>query len=188
MLDLPVIIHQLIHAQLFIHSLDAVMCKRWFISVEIVHLIFVQIIMTKYGIEDETGDKSRDGNASVHPQELGIHGNGDQSFRDGRTEGISEKVQTLDERLHGRRSLGVSILKTGDGDEDLGKTNEDVSWSLDSDVDVVGKRGVAILASRAFTGVLVARSSLVDQMLNNGCVSEAERSQPEADGDTHYGS
>lgn len=142
-------------------------------------------------VEEEEEDDGNDGtsarNTSVHPDELGILGHRDKGLRDGRAEGVGKEVQTLDERLHGGRSLGVGILKTSDGDEDLGKTNKDVGRCLNSNVHVVGQ-GLAVNgAGSAVEGALVARASIVDEALDDGGIAQAERDEDETQGDTGNG-
>ena len=72
-------------------------------------------------------------------------------------------------------------------DEDLSQTNEHVSGCLHGDVHVVGKRAVSIHASRAISGAAVTGTSLVDNVLNNGRVHEAESAEHESNGDTSNG-
>lgn len=54
-------------------------------------------------------------------------------------------------------------------------------------MDVVGQRGVAVHTLRTLSRVLVARTSRVDQVLDNGGVGEAESGEGETDGDTGNG-
>lgn len=137
--------------------------------------------------EDNGNDETGGRDTSVHPDEVGVLGHGDKGLGDGRAEGVGEEVQTLDERLHGGRSLGVGVLETSDGNEDFGKTNKDVSGRLNSNVDVVG-HGLAVNgASRAVEGVIVARSRVVDEMLDDGGITQAERGEDETQGDSGNG-
>lgn len=133
--------------------------------------------------DDETGNR----NTSVHPDELGVLGHGDKGFRDGRAESVGEEVQALNERLHGGGSLGVGVLETSDRNEDFGKTDKDISGRLNSNVNVVGQGLAVDRASRAVEGILVARASIVDKVLDDGGIAQAERGKDETDGDSGNG-
>lgn len=159
------------------------MSQDWLITVQIVHLLLIGIVMAEGEEEDDTGDKGRDGNTRVHPLELGVDGNRHQRGGDGGTKSVGEQVETLDERLHRGRGLGVGVLQTSDRDENLCETDEDVRGGLDGNVDVV--RHVHALG--ALPWGVVARTFLVDQVLNNSGVGEAERGEGKANGDTSNG-
>lgn len=156
----------------------------WLISIQVVHGIFLGIVMTEEEVEDAASDERGDSDTSVEPQVLGVLSNGNESLGDGGTESVGEEVDRLDERLHGRRSLSVGVLETSYRDKDLGNTNEDVGRCLDGDMYVVGQLVAAILASSTLAGCAVTRSSVVDQVLDDSSVSETEGSEPETNGDS----
>lgn len=137
--------------------------------------------------EDNGNDETGGRNTSVHPDEVGVLGNGNKGLRDGRAEGVGEEVQTLDERLHGGRGLCIGVLETSDGNEDFGQTNKDVSGRLNSNVDVVGQGRAVNGASSAVEGALVARTRIVDEALDDGGIPQAERDKDETHGDTGNG-
>ena len=128
------------------------------------------------------GNKRRHGHASVHPRELGVHGNGHQSLGNGRAKRVGEEVQRLHKRLHAHRRLGVGVLETRHRDENLGKTNEDVRRRLDGNVNVVALHDAVNSAGVAARAV-VARAAVVDELLHNGRVRQAQRGEPETNGD-----
>lgn len=173
--------------QLFLHMLNAVVSKNGLITVQVVHLVLILVVVAEDDVEDDASDERRATDTSVHPEVLGVDGNGNQSLGDSSTESVGEEVQRLHKGLHGRGSLGVSILKTGNRDENLRDTNEDVGRSLNGDVDIVGQLSLAVLSSRALSRILVAGPSVVDEMLDDGSVGEAQSSEPEANGNTHNG-
>lgn len=170
-----------------INRLDAIMSEGRLVTIQIVHGIFLSVVVAEGEVEDDSGDKGRDGHTSVHPHKFGIDSNGDQSLRDGRAESVGEEVDALDKRLHARRGLGVGVLETSDGDENLRKTDEEVGGDLYGNVNVVGQRGVAVLASGALPGGIEARAGSVDDVLNDGGIGEAQGGKGEADGDAHDG-
>lgn len=137
--------------------------------------------------EDDGGDEAGAGNTSVHPDEVRVLGHRHQGLGDGRAEGVGEEVQTLDKRLHGGGSLGVGVLETSDGNEDLGKADEDVGRRLDGNVHVVGERLAVGGGGVAVEGVFVARAGVVDQVLDNGGIAQAERDPDEAQRDSRNG-
>lgn len=99
--------------------------------------------------EYNSGTSSEDRNTDVHPKNLRVDENGDQSLVERGAESVCEEVDTLHEGLHRRRSLGVSVLETSDRDENLSQADEDVRRGLDGDVDVVGERSLAVHAGWA---------------------------------------
>ncbi|KAI6774663.1 hypothetical protein HG531_001512 [Fusarium graminearum] len=143
--------------RLLLALLDTVVSKNWRIAIQIVHGIFLSIVVAEQSVEDATGNGRGDTNTDVEPQEVGVLG---------------------------ARSLGVGVLKTSDGDEDLRNTNKDVGGGLDSDVHVVGEVLAVDHTGRTVLGGLVAGSRRVDDVLDNSSVSETQSSEPETNGDT----
>lgn len=164
--------------------------KHRLVTVQVVHLLLLGIVVAEEGVEDNGGEEGGDTDASVHPDELGVLGDGDEGKVEGATKGVGEEVHTLDKRLHGGGSLGVGVFKTGDGEENLGNTNEDIGRGLDGNVDVV-RDNLAVdeggFAHVTVAGVFVARASAVDEFLDNGGVGEAERGEEEANANTGNG-
>ena len=70
--------------------------------------------MTEDEPEDTRGEGRDHGDTGVHPHDRGIAGGRDECLRDGRTDGRGEEVERLDEGLHARWGLGVSVFETGD--------------------------------------------------------------------------
>jgi hypothetical protein len=93
--------------------------------------------MAEDGVEDNRSASSEDGDADVHPKDLGVDEDGDEGLVESGAESVGEEVDTLDEGLHRGRGFGVGVLETGDGDEDLGHTDEDVCGRLHGDVDMI---------------------------------------------------
>lgn len=138
--------------------------------------------------EDKGSDDTGSGNTSVHPDELGVLGHGDQGLGDGRAKGVGEEVQTLDKRLHAGGSLGVGVLETGDGNEDFGQTDKDVGRSLDGNVHVVGQSLAVDVGGVTLKGALVARAGVVDEVLDNGSIAKAHGDPDETEGYSGNGS
>ena len=141
--------------------------------------------MVEDGIEDDRSARGENGNTGVHPQNLGVDEDRDESLVESRAEGVGEEVDTLDERLHRRRGLGVSVFETGDGNEDFGQTDEDVCRRLHGDVHHIGQGGLPVHASRTGAWCVITRSGGVDEVLHNGSVGHAHGGEAKADGDTH---
>ena len=143
--------------------------------------------MAEHSIENNGGDKGGDADTSVHPDKLGVMSDRDEGHVDGSAKSVGEKVHALNKRFHRWRSLGVGILETGDGEENLGNADKDVRGSLDGNVNVVRHKfavdqsGCALLRG---TRKFVARSRTVDQVLNNGSIGKAQRSEEKADTNT----
>ena len=89
------------------------------ITVQSVGLLLHIIVVVEQEPVGNTSAEGEDGNTSIHPQELRILGDGNESLTESGGNSVGEKVSGLDERLHAGRSLGVGILKTGDRDENL---------------------------------------------------------------------
>lgn len=81
--------------------------------------------------------------------------------------------------------MGSSRRRTRD--EDLSQTNKDVGWRLDRNMNVIWQRSLAVHASGTATGLAVAWSSGINDMLYDGSVSKAQPSEEEADGYTRDG-
>jgi hypothetical protein len=134
--------------------------------------------------EDTRGQSRDHSDTSVHPHDCRITGGGDECLRDSGTDGGGEEVERLDEGLHARWGLGVGVFETGDRNEDLSQTDEHVSRSLNGDVHVVGERAVSIHASRALSRAAITGPGLVDDVLDDSGVHEAEGAEHESNGDT----
>lgn len=139
---------------------------------------------------NESTDESGSSKTSVGPDELGVLGGRRQSDTNGSSNGVGEEENGHDERLHGGGSLGVGVLETGDGGENLRQSNEGVSRGLDSHMDVVGGVVLSIgqQSSRAGSRRLVTRTGRVDDLLDNGSVGHGTRSKEETEGDSGDGS
>jgi hypothetical protein len=159
--------------------------KRRQIPVKIVHLLFLRVVVVEQEPEHHSRASSKDRNADIHPLNLRVDKHRDQSLVKRRAKSVGEQVDTLHERLHRRRRLGVCVLETGDGDENLSQADEDVCGCLDGDVDVVRQLGLAVHAGRACSRGVVTRACGVDKVLDNGGVGHANGREAESDADTH---
>lgn len=142
--------------------------------------------MTEDNVEDDTAQERSAGQTDEHPQNGRVEGGRGQGLGEGGTEGVGEEVHGLDEGLHGRGSLGVGVLETGDGGENLRDTDEHVGRGLDGDVHVVTVGGAVDLGGSA-EGVVVAGAGGVDQVLHDGGVHHGQRGDDETQGDTADG-
>lgn len=153
------------------------------IGIEGVHVIFHRIQVTEDGVEDETTQEGRTGKTGEHPHDGGIEGGGSEGLGESGSEGVREEVHRLHEGLHARRGLGVGVLETGDGGENLRHTDEHVGRGLNGDVHSVALGGAIDLGGCA-QRVAVAGSGGVDQVLHNSGVHHGKRGDDETKGDT----
>jgi len=138
-------------------------------------------------VEDNRRASRENGNTGVHPQDLRVDEHRNESLVERGAEGVGEEVDTLHERFHRRRGLGVGVLETGDGDEDFCQADEDVCGRLHGDVYIVGQGGVPIHSGRACAWCVVAGSGGVDEVLHDGGIGHTYGGKAEADCDTHDG-
>jgi hypothetical protein len=153
------------------------------VLVKSVHLVLSLVKVVEENPDQATSNERSNGQTAEHPHDRGVVQERVESLGDGRSERVGEEVHGLDEGLHAGRRLGVGVLETSDGGENLGDTDQHVSTSLGSDVDVVALSNTVNLASRA-ERVTVARTGLVDVVLNNGSVDHGHRRDPETGNDT----
>jgi hypothetical protein len=153
------------------------------ILVERVHLILSVVVVVEQDPDDASSDETGNSKTDVHPLDLGVDKHGVERLGDGGSECVGEEVHGLHEGFHGGRRLGVGVLETGDGCENLGNTNEHVRAGLSGNVDVVAVDHAVDLSSWA-ERVVVARSGLVDEVLDNGGVDHGQRCNPETADDT----
>lgn len=153
------------------------------VLVKSVHLVLSLVEVVEDDPDQATGDEGSNSKTAEHPHDRGIVQERVESLRNGRAESVGEEVHGLDEGLHAGRRLGVGVLETSDGGEDLRDTDQHVSTGLGSNVDVVALSNTVDLASLA-ERVAVARAGLVDVVLNNSSVDHSKRSNPETSGDT----
>lgn len=100
----------------------------------VVELVIHLVKVPELEPEDDTRDEGQHGHGAVVPHEQRILRERDKRLAEGGRDGGSEEVERHDERTHVLRCLGERVLETGDGCEDLGEGDEDVTASLDPDV------------------------------------------------------
>ena len=154
------------------------------ILVKLVHLILSLIEVVEQNPDDAASDERRNSKTSKHPLDLGVDDKRVERLGDGRSESVGEEVHGLDKGLHAGRGFGVCVLKTSDRGEDLRETNEHVSTGLGGNVDVVTLVNAIDKISVAVAGMRVARTGLVDVVLNNASVNHGEGCNPESGYDT----
>lgn len=157
------------------------MGQNCLITVQVVHRFLISIVVAEQKVEANGSGTSNSRKTSVCPEELGVLGDRDKSLANGRAESAGEEVERLNKGLHASGRLGVGVLKTSDRDENLRETDENVGRDLNSDVDMVGDNFAVDLAQ----GAVVTRARVVDEMLNNGSISETQTGEEETDADTH---
>ena len=111
------------------------------LSLHSIHLIFLLVVLPKQEPEDPPGNKRRNTDASVHPDQLGIDADTGESSSEGRSKRRGEQEHGHDEGFHGGRGFGVCVFETGDGGEDFREGDEDVGGDLSADID--GAVGIA---------------------------------------------
>lgn len=153
------------------------------VLVKSVHLVLGVVEVVEHDPNQATSDERSNCQTAEHPHDRGIVKERVERLRDGGSEGVGEKVHGLDERLHAGRRLGVGVLETSDGGENLRDTDKHICTGLGSNVDVVALSNTVNLA-RIAEGVAVARASLVDVVLDNGGVDHGKRGNPETGSDT----
>jgi hypothetical protein len=80
--------------------------------------------------EPDPAHESQDRNRGVQPHEQRIRSEWNKGLGDGRREGVREPEHTRHQRTHVLGRLGVGVLETGDGGEDLRERDEDVGRGL----------------------------------------------------------
>lgn len=153
------------------------------ILVERVHLILSVVVVMEQVPDKASSDETRHSQTNVHPLDLGVDEHRVECLGDGGSKGVGEEVHGLHERLHGGRGLGVGVLEAGDRCKNLRDTDEHVRASLGGNVDVVAVDDAVNLCSRT-ERVVVARSGLVDEVLDDCCVDHSKRCNPETADDT----
>lgn len=66
------------------------------VTVEVIHGLLLGIVVAEQSVADAAGNKGGDADASVHPDKLGVLGDGDETLGNGRAKGVGEEVDTLD--------------------------------------------------------------------------------------------
>lgn len=94
-----------------------------------VKLVFLPVHAAIGEPEEDTSAEGDDGDSSVVPDEMGVGGQWSESLSQGGGESSGEQLNGLDKRTHILGCLGESILKGGDGREDLRDGDEDVNTS-----------------------------------------------------------
>lgn len=107
------------------------------VLVKLVHLVLSLVEVVEQNPDEATSDERCNGKTSKHPLNLGVNDKRVESLGDGRSESVGEEVHGLDERLHAGRGLGVRVLESSNGGEDLRETNENVGTGLGGNVNVV---------------------------------------------------
>ena len=142
--------------------------------------------MVEYEPEDNTAQERSAGQTNEHPHDGRVEGGGGKSLGQSGSEGVGEEVHGLHEGLHGRGSLGVGVLQTGDRGENLGHTDEDVGGGLDGNVHVVTLGGTVDLGGSAERAAVTGTSG-VDQVLHDGGVHHGQGGDDETQSDTGDG-
>lgn len=100
-----------------------------------VELIFLLIHGAVDEEENNTSNEGNDGNGAVVPDETGIGGQRSEGLCKRSRESSGKQLDGLDEGAHVLWRLGESVLKGGDGSEDLRDGDENVDTSDGPDVD-----------------------------------------------------
>lgn len=153
------------------------------VLVQSIHLLLSVVEVVEHDPDHATGNETGNSHTDEHPLDGRVVEHGVQGLGDGGTEGIGKEEHGLHERLHRWRGLGVCILVAGDGRKNLGDTNEHVRAGLGSNVDVVSS-GLTVDDGSIAKRLIKARAGFVDEVLDDGCVSHGESSNPETDNNT----
>ena len=138
-----------------------------------VERVFVLVHGAVGEVEGNTSDERDDGYTCVVPDDVGVGGQRSESLGEGGGESGGEELDGLDERPHVLGRFGESVLKSGDGSEDLrdGNENVDTGDSPDGEVSLVFR----------VLGLVVA-GVLVDEVLENRSPDHGEGSEDETRG------
>lgn len=141
-----------------------------------VPLILSVVVVLEQEPEDPAGNETRNTQTTEGPHHLGVLGHWRKRNTKGRTKSVHKKEDGHDERLHVHRSLGVGVLQTGDGSENLRHTNQEVTRSLEGNVDMVWN-----LFEFGVTGLgeVVTRTSIVDEVLQDTSVDHGGSTEHE---------
>jgi hypothetical protein len=153
------------------------------VLVKLVHLVLCIIEVVEQDPDGATSKERRHRQTNKHPLNRRVVQERVEGLSDGGSEGVGEQVHGLDEGLHAGWRLGVGILETGDGGEDLRETDEHVGSGLRGNVDVVSLVDTVDLVGLA-ERLAEAGSGLVDVVLDDGGVHHGEGSDPETSNDT----
>ena len=88
------------------------------------------IFLTMEDVDKDCTSNSCTANTEIHPSQLGIFGNWDESEGQKGCDAVGEKVESHDDRFHRLRSLLVRIFETSNVGKDFRDGNKDVGWNL----------------------------------------------------------
>ena len=148
------------------------------VLIQHVHLVLLSVEVVEQPPDKASSDERSARETSKEVLDRRVVENGVEGLGDGGSESVGKEVHGLDKGLHAGWGLGVGILETSDGGEDLRDTNEHVSTSLCGNMNVVALVNAIDKVSVA-EGFTVAGSGLVDVVLNDAGVDHGERSNPE---------
>jgi hypothetical protein len=170
-----------------VRSINAALAHDWVLIIILIKLIHLILSIVQVMEQDPDGTSSKETSnrqPSKHPHDRGVVQQRIQRLGNGGAKGVGEEVHGLDEGLHRRRRLGVGVLETGDGCEDLGDTDEHIRTGLRGNVDVVTLDGAGGVLGGIAQRLTVTWTGCVDVVLNDGGVDHGEGRDPETTGDT----
>lgn len=136
--------------------------------------IVLLVGLVVHNVEEDTDTERNDGDGSVVPHKVGVVGEGSESLSEGSREGSGKTLDTHDQRPHVFGGLGVGILESGDGREDLGNSNKDVNTGHSPDVD--GRLVVRVVG-------FIVTGSLVHVVLEDGSPQHGHSTEKETSSD-----
>jgi hypothetical protein len=149
-----------------------------------VHLVLGVVEVVENDPDQAAGNEGSNGETAEHPHDRRVVQQRVERLGDGGTECVGEQEHGLNKRLHAGRCLGVGVLETGDGSEDLRDTDEHVSTGLSRNVDVVALALAVGVGAGCAERLAVAGSGLVDVVLDDGSVDHGQGTDPESNHDT----
>ena len=130
-----------------------------------VEFIFLVVVVLEAEPKDPPSNETGSCQTSVGPDHLWIFRSGWQSNTKSRSESIHQQEKGHNERLHGNWSLCVGIFQTSNRSQNLRNSNQEVSWSLNGNVNTVWN--VKVLWSTSLW-MVVTWAGLVNVVLQDG--------------------
>lgn len=147
---------------------------------KVVKLVFFLVKTPELPQKEDTAQERKDGEDTIIPDQERVACKRIECLSNSSRDGIGEQSDSLDQRTHVARGLGISVLERCDGGEDLREGNKDVAACLSPDVDWRWVDSAVLVEAVVRLGA--AWGGLVDVVLNKRCPDHGGSCQPETRG------